>query len=47
MPLIPPRLLRALDSFNAAHPWSHNAYYHPWLLRQLPRYTLVWRKGAV
>ncbi|MFJ8054759.1 class I SAM-dependent methyltransferase [Streptomyces sp. NPDC096142] len=37
MPLIPPRLLRALDSFNAAHPWSHNAYYHPWLLRQLPR----------
>ncbi|WP_329350403.1 class I SAM-dependent methyltransferase [Streptomyces sp. NBC_01261] len=37
MPLIPPRLLRALESFNSAHPWSHNAHYHPWLLRQLPR----------
>ncbi|WP_328830024.1 class I SAM-dependent methyltransferase [Streptomyces sp. NBC_00252] len=37
MALIPPRLLRALESFNSAHPWSHNAYYHPWLLRQLPR----------
>ncbi|WOX10522.1 class I SAM-dependent methyltransferase [Streptomyces sp. N50] len=37
MPLIPPRILRALESFNSAHPWSHNAHYHPWLLRQLPR----------
>ncbi|MFG2784480.1 class I SAM-dependent methyltransferase [Streptomyces prunicolor] len=37
MPLIPPRLLRTLESFNSAHPWSHNAHYHPWLLRQLPR----------
>ena len=37
MALIPPRLLRALESFNSAHPWSHNAHYHPWLLRQLPR----------
>ncbi|WP_432153482.1 class I SAM-dependent methyltransferase [Streptomyces tricolor] len=32
-----PRLLDALHRFNAAHPWDHNARYHPWLLRQLPR----------
>lgn len=31
------RLLAALNRFNAAYPWSHNAHYHPWLLRQLPR----------
>ncbi|MET9445842.1 class I SAM-dependent methyltransferase [Streptomyces cinerochromogenes] len=31
------RLLDALHRFNAAHPWDHNAHYHPWLLRQLPR----------
>ncbi|GHI06834.1 SAM-dependent methyltransferase [Streptomyces cellostaticus] len=31
------RLLAALHRFNAAYPWSHNAHYHPWLLRQLPR----------
>ncbi|MEU1401407.1 class I SAM-dependent methyltransferase [Streptomyces sp. NPDC005728] len=31
------RLLEALNRFNAAHPWDHNAHYHPWLLRQLPR----------
>ncbi|MGW1593803.1 class I SAM-dependent methyltransferase [Streptomyces sp. NPDC002343] len=31
------RLLAALHRFNAAHPWDHNAHYHPWLLRQLPR----------
>src|ERR1044072_4583980 len=31
------RILRALDQFNAAHPWDHNAHYHPWILRQLPR----------
>ncbi|WP_405972631.1 class I SAM-dependent methyltransferase [Streptomyces sp. NBC_00988] len=37
MAVIPPRLLRALESFNSEHPWSHNAHYHPWLLRQLPR----------
>ncbi|WP_406125138.1 class I SAM-dependent methyltransferase [Streptomyces sp. NBC_00989] len=37
MAVIPPRLLRALEAFNSAHPWSHNAHYHPWLLRQLPR----------
>jgi SAM-dependent methyltransferase len=37
MPILPPRLLRALERFNAAHPWDHNAHYHPWILRQLPR----------
>lgn len=26
----------AIDRFNAAHPWSHNDFYHRWLLRQLP-----------
>ncbi|TLS41264.1 class I SAM-dependent methyltransferase [Streptomyces montanus] len=31
------RLLQALHCFNAAHPWDHNAHYHPWILRQLPR----------
>jgi len=35
--VIPSRVLRALEAFNSAHPWSHNAHYHPWLLRQLPR----------
>ncbi|MET9824244.1 class I SAM-dependent methyltransferase [Streptomyces sp. NPDC006349] len=32
----PHRLLQALDRFNAAHPWDHNAHYHRWILRQLP-----------
>lgn len=31
------RLLQALHRFNAAHPWNHNAHYHRWILRQLPR----------
>ncbi|KOG16088.1 class I SAM-dependent methyltransferase [Streptomyces viridochromogenes] len=31
------RLLKALEHFNAAHPWDHNAHYHRWILRQLPR----------
>ena len=30
-------LLHALERFNSAHPWDHNAHYHPWILRQLPR----------
>lgn len=30
-------LLDALARFNNAHPWSHNAHYHPWIMRQLPR----------
>ncbi|WP_077801120.1 bifunctional 2-polyprenyl-6-hydroxyphenol methylase/3-demethylubiquinol 3-O-methyltransferase UbiG [Streptomyces sp. JHA26] len=33
----PHRLIHALDRFNAAHPWDHNAHYHRWILRQLPR----------
>lgn len=35
--LLSPRALRALGRFNAAHPWDHNARYHRWILRQLPR----------
>lgn len=31
------RVLRALDRFHAARPWDHNAHYHRWILRQLPR----------
>ncbi|MFD7700886.1 class I SAM-dependent methyltransferase [Streptomyces caelestis] len=30
------RFLHALDRFNAAHPWDHNAHYHRWVMRQLP-----------
>ncbi|MEU3333536.1 class I SAM-dependent methyltransferase [Streptomyces sp. NPDC006668] len=37
MKIFPPRVLDALARFNAMHPWDHNAHYHPWLLRQLPR----------
>lgn len=33
----PNRVLQALDRFHAAHPWDHNAHYHRWILRQLPR----------
>ncbi|WP_217142716.1 bifunctional 2-polyprenyl-6-hydroxyphenol methylase/3-demethylubiquinol 3-O-methyltransferase UbiG [Streptomyces sp. AC627_RSS907] len=36
MTSLPHRLLQALDRFNAAHPWDHNAHYHRWILRQLP-----------
>jgi len=25
-----------LDHFNRRHPWSHNAYFHGWILRRLP-----------
>ncbi|THA50874.1 bifunctional 2-polyprenyl-6-hydroxyphenol methylase/3-demethylubiquinol 3-O-methyltransferase UbiG [Streptomyces sp. A1136] len=32
-----PRALAALDRFNAAHPWDHNAHYHRWILRQVPK----------
>ena len=28
-------LIERLNSFNAAHPWSHNDFYIPWVLRQL------------
>ncbi|MFF4602792.1 class I SAM-dependent methyltransferase [Streptomyces sp. NPDC001339] len=37
MTTLPHRVLRALEQFNAAHPWDHNAHYHRWILRQLPR----------
>ncbi|WP_416530482.1 class I SAM-dependent methyltransferase [Streptomyces coelicoflavus] len=37
MTSLPHRILRALDRFNATHPWDHNAHYHRWILRQLPR----------
>ena len=29
-------VIARIDRFNAAHPWSHNDFYHRWLLRQLP-----------
>ncbi|MFF1463753.1 class I SAM-dependent methyltransferase [Streptomyces sp. NPDC058330] len=32
-----PRVLRALERFHAGRPWDHNAHYHRWILRQLPR----------
>ncbi|MEV8106335.1 class I SAM-dependent methyltransferase [Streptomyces sp. NPDC088135] len=32
-----PRIMRALEQFHATHPWDHNAHYHRWILRQLPR----------
>ncbi|WP_028804457.1 class I SAM-dependent methyltransferase [Streptomyces sp. 142MFCol3.1] len=32
-----PRVLRALEQFHATHPWDHNAHYHRWILRRLPR----------
>lgn len=31
------RLAQACHRFNAAHPWDHNAHYHRWILRRLPR----------
>lgn len=37
MTIPPPSVLRALERFHAARPWDHNAHYHPWILRQLPR----------
>ncbi|MDX2939157.1 class I SAM-dependent methyltransferase [Streptomyces ipomoeae] len=36
MKILLPRVLRALERFNAACPWDHNAHYHRWVLRQLP-----------
>jgi trans-aconitate methyltransferase len=29
-------VVAAIDRFNASQPWSHNDFYHRWLLRQLP-----------
>ncbi|WP_436994559.1 class I SAM-dependent methyltransferase [Streptomyces sp. enrichment culture] len=31
------RLKGGLRRFNEAYPWDHNAHYHRWILRQLPR----------
>lgn len=33
----PRRLLDAFDRFNAAYPWDHNAHYHRWIMRRLPK----------
>ncbi|POX45537.1 bifunctional 2-polyprenyl-6-hydroxyphenol methylase/3-demethylubiquinol 3-O-methyltransferase UbiG [Streptomyces sp. Ru72] len=37
MTTLAPRVLRTLQQFHADHPWDHNAHYHQWILRQLPR----------
>jgi SAM-dependent methyltransferase len=37
MKILSPRALEALERFNATYPWDHNAHYHRWILRQLPR----------
>jgi 2-polyprenyl-3-methyl-5-hydroxy-6-metoxy-1,4-benzoquinol methylase len=37
MKILSPGVLQRLDRFNAAYPWDHNARYHRWILRQLPR----------
>jgi SAM-dependent methyltransferase len=37
MKILSPRVVRALERFNATYPWDHNAHYHRWILRQLPR----------
>jgi 2-polyprenyl-3-methyl-5-hydroxy-6-metoxy-1,4-benzoquinol methylase len=31
-------VVEKIDNFNAAHPWSHNEYYHRWILRKLPKH---------
>ncbi|MFF3030505.1 class I SAM-dependent methyltransferase [Streptomyces rubiginosohelvolus] len=31
------RVLRAIDRFHSARPWDHNAHYHRWIMRQVPR----------
>ncbi|WP_398864077.1 class I SAM-dependent methyltransferase [Streptomyces pakalii] len=31
------RVLRAIDRFHSGHPWDHNAHYHRWIMRQVPR----------
>jgi 2-polyprenyl-3-methyl-5-hydroxy-6-metoxy-1,4-benzoquinol methylase len=33
---LPRRILQALERFHAAHPWDHNAHFHPWILRRMP-----------
>ncbi|MGW1411236.1 class I SAM-dependent methyltransferase [Streptomyces sp. NPDC002403] len=31
------RLFQAIDRFHSVHPWDHNAHYHRWIMRQVPR----------
>ena len=31
-------VVEKIDSFNAAYPWSHNEYYHRWILRKIPKH---------
>jgi len=31
-------VVEKINNFNAAHPWSHNEYYHRWILRKLPKH---------
>ncbi|WP_207219028.1 class I SAM-dependent methyltransferase [Pengzhenrongella frigida] len=33
---MPTTVVQRIDRFNAAHPWSHNDFYHRWILRHLP-----------
>jgi ubiquinone/menaquinone biosynthesis C-methylase UbiE len=33
---LPGPLHRSLAKINARHPWSHNEYFHGWILRNLP-----------
>lgn len=28
-------VVRGLAAFNDRHPWSHNDFFHPWILRNL------------
>ncbi|MGW9031225.1 class I SAM-dependent methyltransferase [Streptomyces sp. NPDC055722] len=37
MKILSPRVLRALEQLNAAYPWDHNAHFHRWILRQVPK----------
>ncbi|MFJ7956383.1 class I SAM-dependent methyltransferase [Streptomyces sp. NPDC096319] len=47
MKILSPRVLRALERFNATYPWDHNAHYHRWILRQLPpRFRLALDIGS-
>ncbi len=31
------RVLQAIERSNRTHPWDHNAWFHRWILRQLPK----------
>lgn len=34
--LVGPRVIGWLDAVNSRHPWSHNDYFHSWILANLP-----------